>query len=220
MKVADTIEDKRVALTINQFSRVQDQCYYIFWRKSDFNNVYDISINFSPDSIWSCSLCVMGLGRCLECLTLQYVEIDGETLEYIFQDCPVLSRLEFSKVQIIEEINTYGVISNLSSMTFSEIEDDSIKYIPSVTKWLPSLTSLQILETDMTVPTSEDEQKLYKDVEFYASPANLELLRYRPETELHSTREFVPPWCIIINDDKLYINPEAFSEGPYHTSLS
>lgn len=222
MTVANSIEDKRVELIINEDGYIEENCFYVFWRKESLEKTYNISINYRYRSDWSCSRFIPSIGSCLESITLENVELNSQMLSAIYEGCPILSRLAFLDVVILEEINTGEITSNLTHMTFKNVTHVTARHISSITKNLTSLHTLQVIDTALDEAGSEDEPLAedhagvtYKDLEIDASASRLSKIIYMPVCKGNTTHEFAPPWCVIINNDKLYVNPNALTEGPY-----
>ncbi|CAO3629511.1 unnamed protein product [Mucor hiemalis] len=213
MAVANsTIPEESVSLTLINNGFVEPNCSYVRWKKLGWPRSFEIIINFNDTLPWTYGLYIGSIGRCLENIALEYLEINSEILSQIYEGCPVLNHLLFDGVTIPNAIDTGEITSKLKEMTFSNIGNSSSQHISSITKSLPDLFSLFLYDVDLVVPKeemTEDNSFPYKDLEFDISSTCAYQIRYA------ATYDFVPPWCIFVNDDRLLVNQDAFKEGPY-----
>lgn len=223
MAVANTIKEKEVFLTLTEDGSVDNNCLYVFWIRDGLDISYSIGVHYNYESAWSYDMSIPTLGSCLTSITLENVDLTSEKLTTIYRGCPSLVQLAFRDVIILGEMDTGEVTSNLTHLTFKDVEDDSAKWIPSITKNLASLYLLNVSDTDMTVSSStttitsqnDTTSPHYRDLAFDISATHPYAIRYTPTLEMLHTHDFVPPWCVISNNKELYLNPGAFEEGPY-----
>lgn len=218
MAVASSVENKRVNLTISEFDTIQLGCAYVYWRKNRHDNVYDIQILFSQDTDWSLETSITSIGSCLQNITLEYVPITNQLLSTIYRECPLLERLSFLEAQIIEPIDTGELTSNLRHLAFQYVHVGA-EWISNITKNLESLSTMTLFGTD---PYDEEEQEErterdvnYKDLVFDISSAHATEIVYKPNVNVIEAHGLIPPWCFIVNEESLYLNPGAFTSYPY-----
>lgn len=225
---ANTVENKRVDLSVSDLGAVDPDCIHIYWRKYFVENVYYIQILLNQESNWLYEMSIASIGSCLQSISLEYVDITSSSLSTIYRGCPLLKLLSFENVTILGPIDTGEVTSNLTQMSFQHITYGA-RYIRTITRNLPSLSILDIIDANMAAldlqeleeVEEEEEDRIekenYKDLAFNISATHSGDIRCVPDNKLIALHGLIPPWCFIINDKSLYLNPDAFTEDPYRT---